>query len=423
MKKVCTRPSAFTLAEVLTVIVILGAIAVIIGIRAANINKQRLFETKYHKIYSQITANIEKDMMQRTGFQYSDYNKDDDNRELFRNAVLADIPYTSGSISDWSTTKTISSIDKTIDNNWLFYNLDNGAVLAFDNASTTIVIDVNGSKKPNKLDKDIYVFNSLNNNIRHSSNASNGIWFSLGNLSEGSSGGGSEGSSGGGSESGSGGGSEGGSDSNSDNGSDGGNGSNGGSDGNNPNNNDSNGGDNNSNNGGGDNSGDNSTGNNPKNGGCTLASTMSDTTYTYTLNSLTCSYTKTGCVNSLRTLNSNGACVCKDPTTKTDSTYTYTLNSSTCSYTKTGCANSGYTLSSGSCLKTCTSTQITTYLTAHYRCAGKTCARSGDDRRKSACKAARQTCLSNCPGNANECNNNSHVIINDNNSSSRTCDY
>ena len=401
---------AFTLAELCTVIIILGIIAAVIA-KITFRTPQGQFDIKYDKTASVISSNIQMGLTRRTGFAFNDYNT---NNAAFLSDVTANLNGSRSSINAaWSDNTNVDGVNISSYNVFL---MNDGTVIAIDNAGTNIFIDVNGQNRPNEFGRDIFRYNAI----------------ALNRAIGGAGGGGGAGDADGG----------------------------GGADG-----------------------GDETptivepkgcsdpghantnavwtynsenckwtpscTGNWTLSGNscvCNLAqktenniiytadtkcnyqatacatTTSSDATYTYTHSLPNCVKTKSGCVNTKKTLSSGGSCVCKDPSTKNDGTYVYTINSS-CVYSKTGCAKSGYTLSGGSCLKTCTSSQITNYLTAHYRCAGKTCARSGDDRRKAACKEARTTCANNCPGNAYECANNSHVIVNDNNSSKVDCKY
>ena len=155
---------AFSLPEVLTVVTIIG-ISISILASAIKFNEKREYEIKFKKTSAIISANIEKNILQKTGFKFSDYTSD-----TYKTAAIEGLNYNSCNLGTcWSNnaknfTKGENGIisdggnNIQISNSWSFVKLNNNVVLAFDNKSTTIMIDVNGEKGPNKAEKDIRLY-------------------------------------------------------------------------------------------------------------------------------------------------------------------------------------------------------------------------------------------------------------------------
>lgn len=159
IKKIKKHLKGFSIAELYVVLIVLGVITLItLGITFNIRNNESQFEAKFNKIESMITSNIERDINTHTGRRFATYTE---NNEIFVNAVLNNVNYDeSTQINDFWSDKTSFDIANPIQNGWTFAKLTDGTVLAIDDDSTTIWIDINGKKKPNEINKDIRKYSS-----------------------------------------------------------------------------------------------------------------------------------------------------------------------------------------------------------------------------------------------------------------------
>ena len=337
---------AFTLAELCTVIIILGLIAAVVA-KMTFRTPQGQFDIKFDKTASVISSNIQMGLMRRTGFQFADYNN---NNQTFLDDVTNNLDGNNSTIANaWSNNTNIGGTNISSYNAFV---MRDGTVIAIDNAGTNIFIDVNGRNRPNEFGRDIFRYNASAPNKVFANNGGAGGGGE--NPAGGGAGGGGENPAGGGA-------------------------------------------------GGGGAGGEpqgcvnpghpetNATwsynsqncewtpscsGNYTLSGNscvCNLAqktenniiytadancnyqatacatTTSSNGDFTYSYSLPNCTATKSGCTNTKKKL-SGESCVCNDPATKTDATYKYTLDSN-CTYQKTGCVNSKKTFNSSS--KTC----------------------------------------------------------------------
>ena len=147
---------AFTLAELCTVIVILGIIAAVV-VKIAFKTPQGQFDIKYDKTASAISSNIQAGMMKRTGFQFADYNG---NNNAFFDDVTNNLNGTGNGITIANSWSSNINIDGTNIANYRAFRMNDETVIAIDNAGTNIFIDVNGRKGPNQFGRDIYQYDN-----------------------------------------------------------------------------------------------------------------------------------------------------------------------------------------------------------------------------------------------------------------------
>ena len=145
---------AFTLAELCTVIIILGIIVVIVA-KITFKTPQGQFDIKFDKTASVISSNIQSGLMKRTGFAFNDYNG---NNAAFFSDVTANLNGSRSSIdAAWSDNTNVDGVDIS---NYSAFLMNDGTVIAIDNAGTNIFIDVNGKNRPNEFGRDIFRYNA-----------------------------------------------------------------------------------------------------------------------------------------------------------------------------------------------------------------------------------------------------------------------
>ncbi|MBQ7449985.1 hypothetical protein IJS77_01095, partial [bacterium] len=137
----------FTLAEITVVLIVMTAIILLAG-RMALSDRQNEYDAKFNKISSNISSNINADLISKTGFRFPDY---DNNNDDFQDAVVKNL--NNQECTDcWQY--TLENPDK-----WTFYKLKDGSVIAVNKESTDVWIDVNGTKGPNTEGKDVREYN------------------------------------------------------------------------------------------------------------------------------------------------------------------------------------------------------------------------------------------------------------------------
>lgn len=165
---------AFSMFEIAVVLVIMTGIILLAG-RIFIGNRQREYDAKCSKISASITSNIIKDLMNNTGFEFTDYIKDArsaTSKEYFNNAVRNNLNIVGGGTCSncWSKVNEITVDGKTysdIKNNFNFYRLNDDTVIAINKTNTDILIDVNGPKRPNLAGRDICVYKYTNKTCTH----------------------------------------------------------------------------------------------------------------------------------------------------------------------------------------------------------------------------------------------------------------
>ena len=80
------RKSAFSLAEVMVVLIIMAGILLMLG-RVALGDRQKEYDAKINKTTSVISANITKDLVENTGAEFADYALNEAGNEYFQSAV------------------------------------------------------------------------------------------------------------------------------------------------------------------------------------------------------------------------------------------------------------------------------------------------------------------------------------------------
>ena len=150
---------AFSMAEVVITILIITGIF-LLALRFFVSDKQSVFDAKYNKAASSISANIEKDLITSTGFNFIDYNA---NNNIFQKVVQKNLNKDLCDINScWSNNKNFNfnGVPFAInDDDYNFFKLNDETVIAISKIAPEIIIDTNGKKGPNKLDKDIRVYN------------------------------------------------------------------------------------------------------------------------------------------------------------------------------------------------------------------------------------------------------------------------
>ena len=161
--------SAFSLAEVTVVLVIMAGILLLVG-RIALGDRQKEYDAKISKLSSTISANITKDLVSNTGAEYGDYALTNGN-VYFQKAVTDNLNQVPCNPSEcWGIKGGTISIDgEEYDfndpNKWVFYKLNDKTVMAVSKSKdsdgyykTDVLIDANGSKAPNTANRDIKAY-------------------------------------------------------------------------------------------------------------------------------------------------------------------------------------------------------------------------------------------------------------------------
>ena len=167
--------SAFSLAEVTVVLVIMAGILLLVG-RIVLGDRQKEYDAKISKLSTVVSSNITKDLVENTGAEYADYAStakigEKDGNEIFKEAVTNNL--NQKPCTDCWNTETVGDDDspkkfKNVNSdNWDFYELNDKTVMAVSKTKTTdnqyydndILIDANGKKGPNELGKDIQIYN------------------------------------------------------------------------------------------------------------------------------------------------------------------------------------------------------------------------------------------------------------------------
>lgn len=178
-KKIYNKFIAFTLVEVLLVLVIIGIIAAItIPPLVSNFQKQ-ITINQYKKIYSTLSTAIKRSeadnrFVDDWDFSYTAYQPE--TNVIWVNTYIT--PYLT--IADacengqgcWATQIKKPNGDEftmypETNSNFLKYRLPDGAVIAVilrDDERIEVLVDVNGSQKPNIMGKDVFDFWLLNKN-------------------------------------------------------------------------------------------------------------------------------------------------------------------------------------------------------------------------------------------------------------------
>ncbi|MCD7878541.1 MAG: type II secretion system GspH family protein [Candidatus Gastranaerophilales bacterium] len=155
-----TRKSAFTLAEVLITLVIIGIIAAItVPTLMANYRKQEV-SSRLKKFYSNLSNAVRLADMENPGFIKSTYSaRETDYGQWWNDTLGKYMPVTEKANSTYAMNSTTDSSyipDK-------IYVLNDGSIIIEHVAgrydvTTNFMIDINGEKAPNAYGKDIFGF-------------------------------------------------------------------------------------------------------------------------------------------------------------------------------------------------------------------------------------------------------------------------
>ncbi len=168
MKK---RTGAFSLAEVVTVFIIMGIVAVWAA-KVALLENPKQFITKYDKISSRITKNIKND--EKNYLKLSESKNYKETSGIMKNIFIGRMKATKcnyakgilpvGNINteNYCWANKINNLNNEImqsmkNGDYAFYSFKDGSVAAVqnDNNGLKIFIDVNGLNGPNEFGKDV----------------------------------------------------------------------------------------------------------------------------------------------------------------------------------------------------------------------------------------------------------------------------
>ena len=171
--------SAFTLAEVLITLVIIGVVAAMTIPTAINKYKDQELKSQFAKAYSTISQTIQKtEMIDYYGYAKCFYNDsvsgqvNSDCYNFFRTAfsknlqvqkVCASNALLNGCIPEYKVYSTNSGTDgfskSNIENNTPAYVLSNGIIIIpYRWFLPLFMVDINGHKGPNAYGKDCFIF-------------------------------------------------------------------------------------------------------------------------------------------------------------------------------------------------------------------------------------------------------------------------
>ncbi|MCD7879922.1 MAG: type II secretion system GspH family protein [Candidatus Gastranaerophilales bacterium] len=154
-----TRKSAFTLAEVLITLVIIGIIAAVtVPTLMANYRKQEV-SSRLKKFYSNLSQAVRLADIENQGFIKSTYSqRKEDVGSWWNKTIGIYMPVTEETIPTYTIDQSTGVI--TPSNVYVF---NDGTIMYFRNLSSTssisIYYDINGEKGPNSAGKDIHYFN------------------------------------------------------------------------------------------------------------------------------------------------------------------------------------------------------------------------------------------------------------------------
>lgn len=175
------KKTAFTLAEVLITLLIIGVVASIVIPAIIADTQQAEFKTAWKKVYAEVSQSTIKIMIDNGGTLKGLFQSNQDMINQYGNYLVYNKKCGNNN-SCWHQANTWFRYDNSSvnQNQWYGFILNNGSILApvmFDpdcNSTTSsgtvpkcgwMLVDVNGFKGPNTIEKDIFYIYILENRI------------------------------------------------------------------------------------------------------------------------------------------------------------------------------------------------------------------------------------------------------------------